>query len=224
MRPAGGSRVGRCAVALAVAVTLASSAALADERKDRPYLYLQPLGQELPEADVALVKRALVGFYKLEIKVLPRVDLPAKAFYKPRSRYRAEKLLDFLEARRPKDGYRILGLTGVDISTTNGAIHDWGILGLATMDGGACVISSFRCKMRSRGAQHARERLAKVAVHEIGHTLGLDHCPTVGCVMEDARGLVKTCDREYDLCAKCRRQLKEKGRPLPAAEIPWPRP
>jgi archaemetzincin len=73
--------------------------------------------------------------------------------------------------------------------------------------------------------QHARERLAKVAVHELGHTLGLPHCPNVGCLMEDAEGRVATCDREYDFCARCRGLVAAAGRPLPVApKIPWPRP
>jgi len=211
---------------LVAVVALASwaSPATAEPKKPR-FLYIQPLGAELPDDDVALVKEALEQFFALEVKLLPRVDLPARAFYKPRKRYRAEKLLDFLDRRLPKDGYRILGLTGVDISTTKGRYKDWGILGLATIDGGACVISAFRARKKTRDRHHGQIRLAKVAVHEIGHTLGLEHCPTVGCLMEDARGKVATCDREYDICPKCRARLEQLGRPIPKSpKIPWSRP
>jgi archaemetzincin len=188
-------------------------------------IYLQPLGRELPDADVALVTRALVEIYGVDVRALARVDLPLAAWYAPRRRWRAEKLLAFLAPRLPPDGARVVGLTGADISTTKEPVYDWGVLGLGDLDGPACVISSFRCRRGARDAQHARERLAKVAVHEIGHTLGLDHCPTVGCLMEDAEGKVATADREYDLCPRCRARVAATGRALPLApRIPWPVP
>ncbi len=187
--------------------------------------YVQPLGAELPAEDVALVRHALSALIGMETRLLPRAPLPVAAFYPPRRRYRAEKLLDFLDTRLPPDGARILGLTGVDISTTKGRFVDWGLLGLGRIDGASSVISEFRCRMRSRGSANARERLAKVAVHEAGHTLGLPHCPNRGCLMEDAEGRVVTCDREYDFCDRCRGLLAAAGRPLPPSPpIPWPRP
>ena len=191
----------------------------------RGLLYLQPLGGELPAEDVELVRQALTEIIGMETRLLPRTPLPAEAFYPPRRRYRAEKLLDFLDGRLPPDGTRMLGLTAVDISTTKGRFVDWGLLGLGRIGGASSVISEFRCRMRSPGPTNARERLAKVAVHEAGHTLGLEHCPTRGCLMEDAEGQVATCDREYDFCPRCRGLLDAAGRTLPPSpRIPWPRP
>jgi archaemetzincin len=188
-------------------------------------LHIQPLGKELPDEDIAFVKQALVEFYNVQIKLLPPVDLPEQAYYAPRRRYRAEKILPFLLEKLPADGDRILGLTGVDISTDNGSIKDWGILGLANLGGKECIISAFRCYSRAREGAHARILLAKVAVHEVGHTLGLDHCTTKGCLMEDAGGMVRTCDREYDICTRCRSMLKSSGYALPDQPlIPWPQP
>jgi archaemetzincin len=204
---------------LVAALALLSAPALA-----QPTVYLQPLGA-ITDADVRAVEGALTAFYPIEVKTLARVELPKEAWYAPRKRWRADRLLEFLAARKPDGALRILGLTDADISTTKGKIEDWGVMGLASLDGASGVISRFRCAKRASGAEHARIRLAKTAVHEIGHTLGLPHCPNRGCIMEDAEGSVLTCDREYDLCADCRAKLVAAGHPARSPTvIPWPRP
>ncbi len=209
-------RRGRRLLGALVPLLLAAASASAET------IFLQPLGPEIPEADVALVKTALESFYAATVETLPRLPMPPEAYYPPRQRYRAEKLLDFLHTVKP--GERILGLTALDISTTKGTFVDWGLLGLGDLDGLAAVISTFRCKKTARSAQQVRERLAKTAVHEIGHTLGLPHCPTPHCLMQDARGKVSTTDGEYDLCPLCRARLRAAGHVIPATpKIPWSR-
>lgn len=195
----------------------------------RTIVFIQPLGSELPNADVEMVGTALREFFGAEVNVLPRIDLPKEAWYPPRKRWRADKLLDFLALRVPEKGTHasahILGLTSVDISTTKGEHEDWGVVGLGDLSGATSVISSFRCRKKSKGALNTRERLAKSAVHEMAHNIGLDHCPTVGCIVRDAEGQVARSDEEFDLCARCRGLLKERGMPIPAApRIPWSTP
>jgi len=181
----------------------------------------RPRAEAISDEDVAFVRQALTLFYGVEVRLLPSVTLPAAAWYPPRRRWRAEKLLDALAAARPADARFVLGLTAADISTTKGTIVDWGVMGLGSIDGTAGVISSFRSRKGARDARHARERLGKVAVHELGHVLGLEHCPTRGCLMEDAEGKVATTDREHDLCPRCRALLRARGRPLPDVTPPW---
>jgi archaemetzincin len=209
-----------CGVLSFLALGIPKSARAAEPQKR---LMIVPLGPTIANADVEFVARSLRAFYNFEPVVAVRQPLPRVAFYRPRQRYRAEKLLDFLETRLADDVDRVVGLTSVDISTTKGDIADWGILGLATIDGRVCIISSFRCRRRLRKRDDARIRLGKVAVHEIGHTLGLQHCPSPGCLMRDAEGSVLTVDDEYDLCARCRDVLSKSDR-LSNAGItaPWP--
>jgi archaemetzincin len=195
-------------------IALGSGAASAATNTPPPgrVLYVQPLGNCSDQAqEVTDVVAALRAFYSIEVRVLDCQALPAATYYPPRKRYRAERLLEYLNQRLPKDGWRILGLTAVDISTTKDNYPDWGVMGLGELPGTATVISAFRCRKKSRNAAHAAERLAKVAVHEIGHTLGLPHCPTLGCLMENAMGKVTTTDRERDFCPKCRAQAKRAG-------------
>lgn len=191
----------------------------------REKVYVAPLGAEgLEPNEVNYVRDALLAFFDVDVVVLPAHALPHSAYYPPRKRYRAEKLLPFLESIRPQDGARLLGLTSVDISTTKGPHRDWGVLGLANIDGTVCVLSTFRTHKKSRNREHARVRLGKTAVHEVGHTLGLEHCPNAGCLMQDARGTVLTTDHEYDLCADCRGRLSRRGMLRDEPAPPWSRP
>ncbi|MCX6557804.1 MAG: hypothetical protein NTW95_10305 [Candidatus Aminicenantes bacterium] len=52
------------------------------------------------------------------------------------------------------------------------------------------------------------QRLERVVLHELAHTFGLLHCPTPGCLMEDARGTIRIVDRsDGRFCPSCCRQL-----------------
>ena len=166
---------------------------------------VQPLGDP-PADEIDAVVTRLRDFYGFEVRLLDSVDLPDFAYYEPRQRWRAEKLLDFLRPLLPEGCDRIAGVTAKDISTTKGDIEDWGILGLADLPGTAAVLSSFRCKRKVHQVPPL-ERLARVAIHEVGHTLGLEHCPTFGCFLEDAGGKAETIDRETFLCDVCRERL-----------------
>ncbi len=175
------------------------------------------------------VRQSIEAFYRFEVTVPAPLPLPQEAYYAPRRRYRAERLLDFLQEVKHEEGDRIMGITAVDISTTKDGYEDWGILGLATLDGTVCVISTFRTGPRDADAplwkkERATIRLGKTVVHELGHNLGLPHCPHRGCILEDAMGSVSTTDREYTFCDDCLRTLMETHPDIvvPHPVPPWP--
>lgn len=174
--------------------------ALAESRK---VIAIQPLGK-FDSNLIQQVENQLVSKYHVRVVVKPELPLPKQAYYPKRSRYRAEKLLDYLETT-DTTATKVLGLTTVDISTTKGIYPDWGILGQGQMNGRPCIVSTFRMCGTDRkvSEQVFRNRFAKVVAHEIGHTFGLEHCPTKACLMEDANGTVKTVDGENDFCGHC---------------------
>jgi archaemetzincin len=180
---------------------------------------VQPFGPG-SATPAALVGSSLTALYDVDVRVAKVEPLPAAAFYTARGRYRAEKLLERLSALQ-ESAFRVLGVTAADISTTKGNVFDWGILGLASIDGRACVLSSFRCRRRARDSRHVADRLGKTAVHELGHTFGLEHCPTRGCLMHDGEGTVLTTDGERDLCSGCRSKLATRGFLRASAQSPW---
>ena len=170
---------------------------------------LIPVGPHDAEL-VAAAKRGVTFLYGLPVATLQAIPLPQSAWYAPRKRYRAEKILEHLDAEvvpgAPCD--RVIGLTSVDISTTKGNKKDWGILGLANIGGPSGVVSAFRV-----GATPARRRamrFVKVVNHELGHALGHDHGGAPGCLMNDAGGTVKTVDRESGLLCEPERRAMEK--------------
>jgi archaemetzincin len=170
---------------------------------------LQPLGG-VDAAFVAKAKEAITIAFNAEVTVLPDEKLPAEAWYAARGRHRAEKILDWLDAHTDAKYAKVVGLTQKDISTTKDDVYDWGIFGLGSLGGRPCVISTFRLKRNATPLKLAG-RLEKVVVHEVGHTLGLPHCETKGCIMQDAKGTIKTVDAEtLEFCAACRARLNGK--------------
>ena len=119
--------------------------------------------------------------------------LPAAAYYKPRNRYRAPVVLTYLNSYSGYD--KIIGITAKDISTTKDEIYDWGVMGLGSCPGKACVISTFKLKTPNKPLFN--ERFLKVALHELGHTMGMPHCTySSTCFMESAEGSIKLVDRK----------------------------
>lgn len=172
---------------------------------------VQPFG-EFDTALVSLACREIWEFYGTAMILMPVKPLPGMSWYAPRSRYRADSLLIWLELNKPEQACCILGLTDKDISCTKGDIADWGIFGYGYQPGPACVVSTFRLKRNASGDAHFRERFAKVVLHELGHNFGLPHCPATLCLMGDAKGTINTVDQEQKmLCPACCGRLKEKG-------------
>lgn len=164
---------------------------------------IQPYGT-FPASEVEAAKAEITRVFKMDVILLPACPLPSSAWYAPRSRYRADKLLTHLYPRSP-GAFKIIGLTTKDISTTNGKIYDWGVFGIGSLDGKCCVVSTFRL---GKNDSLARIRMNKTIIHEIGHTLGLPHCPNLTCTMQDAEGSIKSMEREKGFCPSCKAKIK----------------
>ncbi len=184
--------------------------ALPDDDDVVPYrgtVMLVPL-KSFPEDLMVAVEQGLSRELGVQVVRNEVVDLPKFAYYAPRKRYKADKLLEYLdgiaEATNDPD-IRVLGLTEVDVSVSTEEFEDWGIFGLGRMPGRVAVISSYRLKRKTKhhNPLHGdgkrdlvRFRVSTVAIHEIGHTFGLDHCgeKESNCVMLDGEGGITNTD------------------------------
>jgi len=165
-------------------------------------ILIQPFKDINPE-NVKFVTQEIKKIYP-NVKVLDAIDFPSNAYYKERNRYRADSIIKFLD-KRTKEDFVTIGLTSKDISVTKGKIEDFGIMGLGYRPGKACVASKFRLNK-----ENSNEQFFKIAIHELGHTQGLKHCPEKICFMRDAEGKNPT-DEETDFCNKCKTFLINKN-------------
>jgi len=201
-----------CVIALGLAVTGAAAAedSAVGAKDSVTSVCLQPLGK-YDKKLIATAKRGIEHLYGFEVRILDELKLPKAAYYKPRRRYRADKLLDFLDDQVvPTSGCDfVMGFTRVDISVTKGKFKDWGIFGLARIGGPSGVVSSHRLG-RKASRRKVRRRTINVMNHELGHALGVPHVPGQGCLMHDAEGTIKTVDEESGLLCEGSRKIIEK--------------
>lgn len=157
-----------------------------------------------------LLAREIKAFYKCKVEIQKPVALPQTAFYAPRKRYKADRLIAYLKTIKAGNYDKLVGFTNQDISTSKGNLPDWGIFGLAYRPGPSCIISSYRLKRNTKTTAVISQRVIKVTLHELGHTFGVPHCTFKDdrCLMNDAEGTLTAVDKEDKyMCKGCRALL-----------------
>ena len=191
----------------AVLAQLVLAAALSSPSAPSPVtVALQPLGG-VPAASVRSLARSLEAWIGVRVELLAPEPLPASTYYAPRCRYRADKLVAFLDRTTAPAVPYVLGVTAHDISSRKGEVEDWGVFGVAKLGGRPSVVSTYR--LRAGGVSQAafEARLGRVAAHELAHSLGLRHCDAPHCLMNNAEGSIRSVDVATDFCDKCRKAL-----------------
>lgn len=173
-------------------------------------LVIVPLGKPDPKL-VNFIAASVERRFKLDVHIADPVPLPKEAWYAPRKRWRADTILDHLDAMELEGAWRVAGITERPISTTKDEYFDWGIAGLGTLDGRSSVLSSYYFRRFKKKAPKKYQRyMENLVLHEVGHTLGLDHCPLDRCIMADAHGKAVTAAEKSinEFCPRCNRLAK----------------
>lgn len=166
-------------------------------------IHLLPVG-DVPEA----LARRLAAPLESRFATLVVVDAPfaprPEWFDFERRQYRAAALLQALINRPPEDG-------GWRLALLNGELFGPGVesaCGLSTL-GGCCGIVALAPLDPAREGRADPElffrRVLTETVHEIGHIVGLTHCPDERCVMHYSGAVDDTDRKGPDFCAACRR-------------------
>ncbi|MCB9197936.1 MAG: matrixin family metalloprotease [Flavobacteriales bacterium] len=192
------------------------------EQSKGKLVLIQPFeGIELALVDT--VASALEDIYDIEVMSNDMIIIPKSTFVNIKSpRYRADSLIRFLKNSiyGENDCDYVIGLISDDISTTKysdpknkiikepeSKYGDWGIYGLGYCPGPTCIVSTYRLG-KSTTKENFILRLKKVSCHELGHNLGLPHCPNKNCIMQDAAETITTIDNvELTLCDDCKKKI-----------------
>jgi archaemetzincin len=137
----------------------------------------------------------------LEIVQQEALPVPAEAYDSGRDQYIADVLLTAVSQLADQ---HVIGVTDLDLYS--GDLNF--VFGLAQLPGKAAVISLHRLRYGADRDTFRRRAVTEV-MHELGHTLGLRHCPDVRCVMHFSNSLADTDHKGVKYCERCRGKLRK---------------
>jgi archaemetzincin len=160
----------------------------------------------LPPPLLSFLQEGLTRELGASVRLGENLALPVSCS-EGRRQYPGEPFIQALAgARTPEEGV-ILGVTNVDLFVAGLNF----VFGLADPASQVAVISLARLYPefygRPRNPQLFKERALKEAVHEIGHVLGLGHCPDPACIMYFSNTLADTDRKGPGFCARCRKRI-----------------
>ena len=135
------------------------------------------------------------------------IPFPDSAYYAPRQRYKADKLVKHLRQLQASSSELVVGFSPKDISDKVHGYDDFGVMGWTRHSLRSSVVSTHRLADKSR----LQEDFVKLVLHELGHADGLPHCKeSTTCYMLDANKQ-NHFPELFGFCDKCTKHLKSKG-------------
>jgi archaemetzincin len=164
------------------------------------------VGSIVPDVLVAAAHGVAGVFPDTTIKVIEdRLDVSVQAFDKKRGQYHSTTILNHIRiySEQHPEFDRILGIIDADIYASDLNY----VFGEAYISAQAGLISLWRLKPEFYREEpdkgELQLRIQKEAIHELGHTLGLQHCPRSYCVMHFSNSIFEVDKKQSLFCDQC---------------------
>jgi archaemetzincin len=176
-------------------------------------IYLWWIGADAPAAEVvARIRSMIEETFGCPVRVWTSRDRPVDTLDARRQQHSSTRILQWLARHRPPAALKVIALTDVDLFIPILTF----VFGEAQLNGPAAVVSAARLlpDRSTLGQRVLAARLAKECVHELGHTFGLIHCDSPGCVMMRSVNALDVDAKTASFCESCwnrYRELKREG-------------
>ena len=171
-------------------------------------ILLVPIGS-VPTALLSGLTKPLSAIFGLPCRAAAPIPIPQAAYDRRRRQYLGSRILAALARLDAPHAERVLGVIDADCYAPGLNF----IFGQAGIHGRDCFIALPRLRQSFYGLPEDeplfQQRVLKEAVHELGHTYGLGHCPDPKCVMHFSNSLHDTDVKGTEFCPRCRIRLKE---------------
>jgi archaemetzincin len=159
------------------------------------------------------LKPSLEEIFKALVVLHEPVAISASSYDPARNQYSSTRILKGLTRLKGSlaQSDQVLAIVEEDLFASGSNF----VFGEADPDDGVAVISLARLRQEFYGRSPDQElfdrRMLKEAVHELGHTFFLGHCPNAICVMHFSNRLEDTDHKRWHFCEKCE-VLKDRAR------------
>lgn len=169
-------------------------------------ILIVPVGT-VNEDVLSVLDRGLEKIFQSNVETGRAIPVPPDSYDHRRKQYHSTAILEVLLDIKPDHIDRLLGVTEVDLYIPGLNF----VFGEASLTAGVAVISLARLRQEFYGFESDRallfERALKEAVHELGHTHGLGHCPNPRCIMYFSNSLGDTDRKGPGFCERCKALL-----------------
>ena len=142
----------------------------------------------------------------LDVRITPPVVDIGEVIDTGRQQYHSTRIMAILENQDNLAEFgKILGVTSLDLYNPSPRADGEGfVFGEARLPGRSGIVSTFRLSAKLPNRQIFDARVKKEAVHELGHMVGLEHCPNPSCVMKKSADVNDTDAKPDEYCSECK--------------------